>query len=95
MYMINTLGTENVDEKQIDTVYDKAHLSVELVRLYDNSSTIKYLRNISTIANLSNGVYGLYNSSENQKVIQQEADRKIRFKFNRASFRLEIYQARY
>lgn len=77
----NTVGTEFVDETQIDAIYDKAKLSVELVRLYDQMTNQKLLTNISTIVPLVSGVYGLYNSAENQKVIGSDILNKIRLKF--------------
>jgi hypothetical protein len=76
-----TLGTELVDESQIDSIYDKAKISVKLVQLYSRENRIKLLNNISTIANLSSGAYGLYNSAGNKKVINQNAMQKIRLKF--------------
>jgi hypothetical protein len=76
-----TLGTELVDESQIDSIYDKAKISVKLVQFYARENRIKLLNNISTIANLSSGAYGLYNSANNKKVISQNALQKIRFKF--------------
>lgn len=79
--MAGTLGTELVDETQIDSVYDKAKISVKLVQLYARENRLKLLNNISTIANLSSGVYGLYNSGDNKKVINQNAMQKIRLKF--------------
>lgn len=76
-----TLGTENVDESQIDRIYDKAKISVKLVQLYGRETNQKILNNISTVANLASGAYGLYNSKYNKKVISQNAMNKIRFKF--------------
>jgi hypothetical protein len=76
-----TLGTEIVDASQINSVYDKAKISVQLVQLYARENRNKLLNNISTIANLSSGAYGLYNSANNKKVINQNALQKIRLKF--------------
>jgi PBP1b-binding outer membrane lipoprotein LpoB len=42
----------------------------------------KILHNVSTIAPLNQGVYGLYNSAENKKVIGPAVANKIKFKFN-------------
>ena len=53
-----------LDEKQIDILYNKAHIAVELVRMYNPN----LLNNISTIANLVSGAYGIYNSGENRKI---------------------------
>jgi len=60
-----------VDERQIDAVYDKAHIAVDLVRSYRP----QLLTNISTIANLATGAYGMYNSAENQKVLPPDVER--------------------
>lgn len=85
--MAGTLGTELVDESQIDSVYDKAKISVKLVQLYARENRLKLLNSISTIANLSSGAYGLYNSAYNKKVINQTAMQKIRFKFGEDIFK--------
>jgi hypothetical protein len=62
-----------VEESEIDRLYDKAHISVELVREYKP----ELLYNISIIANLATGAYGLYNSGENKKVLQGRTERLI------------------
>jgi hypothetical protein len=81
-----TLGTELVDESQIDSVYNKAKYAVKLVQMYDMTLPQKdrLLPNISMIANLSlrPDVFGLFNSKENKKVISAAAAEKIKFKFN-------------
>jgi len=76
----NVVGTEKV-YSQIDHLYDKAKYAIKLVQLYSNATGQKILHNISTIAPLNSGVYGLYNSSENKKVIGPQAANKIKFKF--------------
>lgn len=78
---LTTLGTEEVDEHQIDMVYDKAKYAVKLVQLYDQMTNQKLLTNISTIATLNQGVYGLYNSVENKKVIGNNVANKVKMKF--------------
>ena len=77
----STVGTEFVDERQIDAVYAKAKLSVRLVRLYDKATNQSLLKNISTIATLNSGAYGLYSSSENKKVIGPQVINKLKMKF--------------
>ena len=66
-----TLGTELVDETQIDAVYNKAKYAVKLVQMYDQTlpKDQRLLPNISMIANLSlrPDVLGLFNSKENKK----------------------------
>lgn len=76
-----TLGTEFVDERQINALYDKAKFAVKMVQLYSKMTRQNLLNNISTIAPLTSGAYGLYNSAENKKVIGSQALAKIRFKF--------------
>ena len=69
-----TLGTEEVDERQIDSAYGNAKFAVKLVQMYDKTLAPqdKLLLNINTIATLSQGVYGLYNSKENKQVIADQ-----------------------
>ncbi len=76
---INTVGTKDVDESKIDALYDKAKISVKLVQMFNE----KLLYNINTIIPLQSGVYGLYNSAKNQKVIDQQEAEKIRLKFGK------------
>lgn len=76
----SVVGTEKV-YNQIDHLYDKAKYAIKLVQLYSNATGQKLLHNISTVAPLNSGVYGLYNSSENKKVIGPQAANKIKFKF--------------
>lgn len=78
-----TLGTEMVDERQLDTAYDKAKYAVRLVQLYDATlpQDMKLLLNISTIATLNQGVYGMYTSSEDRKVIGPQVISKLRMRF--------------
>lgn len=73
-----TLGTEEVDEKQIDSAYQNAKYAVQLVKLYDSKLPLdqKLLTNVSTIATLSQGVFGLYNSKENKEVISNQLSLK-------------------
>lgn len=62
-----------VDEREIDAVYDKAHIAVDLVRQYRP----ELLHNISTIANLATGAYGLYNSGENQHTLDPSLEQRL------------------
>lgn len=74
------VGTEEVNS-QIDHLYNKAKYAIKLVQLYGRSTNQRILHNISTIAPLNSGVYGLYNSGENKRVIGPAAANKIKFKF--------------
>lgn len=61
-----------IQVKLIDC-YDKAHIAVELVRMYHPD----FLENISTIADLASGAYGLYNSGENTKILPTEYEQRL------------------
>jgi hypothetical protein len=91
-WMANTAGTDNVESK-IDHLYDKAKIAIKIVQMYSKEKWTKdsqsifgkqvgsLLKNISTIAPLSSGVYGLYNSGENKKIIGPKIANQIKFKF--------------
>ena len=85
-----TFGTEMVDSSKIDSIYNKAKVSVQIVQMYDQTRSAdpksppdkrKLLLNINTIAPLSAGVYGMYMSSENKKVIGSEVLNKMKLLF--------------
>lgn len=50
----------NVDYSQIQTVYDKAHIAIDLIKMYEP----QIMDNIAVVANLASGAYGVYNSGE-------------------------------
>ena len=79
----NTLGTEEVDSSQIERLYDKAKISVELVQKYDQTlpQDEKLLLRINTILPLSSGVYGLYMSGENKSFIAPDVLNKLKLIF--------------
>jgi len=78
---LNTINNDLVDDSQINRIYDKAKIAVDIVRMYGKQTNKKILNNISTIANLASGAYGLYNSKFNKKILSKSAEEKIRFKF--------------
>jgi hypothetical protein len=82
----STVGTEFVDERQIDSAYDKGKYAVQLVQLYDKMTGQTLLTNISTIGTLQAGAYGLYNSAENKKVIGPSVVGKLKMKFGEDIF---------
>src|SRR5882672_10828771 len=51
---------KNVDYSQIQTVYNKAHIAIDLIKMYQP----QIMDNIAVVANLASGAYGVYNSSE-------------------------------
>jgi len=66
-----------VDESEIDRLYDKSRISVELVKMYKP----ELLHNVSTIASLTGPhvtrAYGLYNSGENQDLIDPTEEQRL------------------
>lgn len=64
---------KQLDERQIVAMYQQAHTSVELVRMFNTA----LLDNISTIADLPAGAYGLYNSGENRKILPPETENAL------------------
>lgn len=79
-WLESTVGTEEV-ESGIDHLYNKAKYAIKLVQLYDKMTNQRLLNNISTVAPLNSGVYGLYTSAENRKVIGPSVANKVKFKF--------------
>jgi len=86
----STIGTEMVDESRVDAIYDKVKTSVQIVQMYDQTRSSdpkstpdkrKLLLNINTIAPLTSGVYGMYMSSENKKVIGPDVLNKMKLVF--------------
>lgn len=86
---LNTLGTDEM-QSQIDAVYDKAKYAIKLAQEYVktlNGPERNLLKNISTVAPLNSGVYGLYNSAENKAVLGPGVANKIRFEFGADAMR--------
>ena len=66
-----------MDVSQLDRVYNKSKLAVKIVQEYDKSTNSKYLTDITTITPISKqGVYGLYNSSENKAVLGKQYNKQ-------------------
>jgi hypothetical protein len=70
-------GRLQIDESEIDRLYDKSRISVELVKMYKP----ELLYNVSTIANLTGPMetraYGLYNSGENQDLLDPQEQQRL------------------
>lgn len=64
---------KDTDFSQIESVYKKSHIAVDLVRWYNP----ELLNNISTIANLASGAYGVYMSGENKKTLPPEVQKQL------------------
>ncbi len=79
-WMPSTAGTDNVESK-IDYLYNKAKFAIKIVQIYSKEQRLGLLKNISTIAPLNSGVYGLYNSGENKKIIGPKIANQIKFTF--------------
>lgn len=70
--------TQKID--QINSVYDKAHIAIEIAQAYSQEKQPGLLANVTTIANLASGAYGLYNSAENQKKLPPNIERWLIYK---------------
>jgi len=73
-----TQQDQNVDSHEIEHLYDKAKIAINVVRMYDP----KFLENISTIANLASGAYGMYNSGENKKIMPPDVEQNLIYRGN-------------
>jgi hypothetical protein len=67
------LSNKKINFEEVEHVYNKTHIAVQLVNMYAPD----ILNNISTIANLSAGSYGLYNSAEVKKELPEEIEKKL------------------
>jgi hypothetical protein len=65
--------TKPLDEHEIDGVYDKSKISVEIVRWYNP----RLLDAVNTIANLTSGVYGIFNSGETQRQLPPDVEKNL------------------
>jgi hypothetical protein len=77
----STLGTEEVDARQVMSLYGRVKESVEMVKMYDQTLPVnqQLLRDVSTIANLSGGsAFGMFVNSDNTNVIGQDVMQKIK-----------------
>jgi len=60
-FIENLITTKrNIDSSQIQTIYGKANIAVELAKMYNPD----LLSQVSVIANLASGAYGIYNTGE-------------------------------
>lgn len=66
---------QKLNQQQIDAIYDKAHIAVEIAQQYAKERQPDLLANVTTIANLASGAYGLYNTAENQKNLPPDVER--------------------
>jgi hypothetical protein len=75
----STIGTEEVDASQVESLYAKVKQSIDLVKMYDRQTNLNLLTNISTIANLASGnAYGVFMSAENRKAIGPDVAKNIK-----------------
>lgn len=78
---MSTIDTPLVDERQLDSIYNKAHIAVEIVRGWPGGggfpSGAELLRNIATIGNLASGAYGIYSSGENKKILPKDLEQNL------------------
>lgn len=62
----------DIDISQIESVYGQAHLAVRIVQMYEQATGKNFLQDITTVADLASGAYGLYNSQETKQLLPPE-----------------------
>jgi hypothetical protein len=77
--------THEIDIGQIESVYDKAHVAVQIVQMYEDATKRSFLQDITTIANLTSGAYGLYNSKETSQMLPPEVQQQQMMYYGRVS----------
>lgn len=66
----------DINIHEITALYEKAHIAVQIVQMYEQAIGKDYLNDITTIANLTSHAYGLYNSGETQQMLPPEVQGK-------------------
>lgn len=77
----STVGTEEVDARQVIGLYKRVEDSIRLVKMYDQTLPMnqQLLRDISTIADLHSGsAFGMFINSDNTNVIGPDVMQKIK-----------------
>jgi hypothetical protein len=82
------LGSERVEDK-ISPFFNKSKLSIDLVRQYDAllPQGEKLLWDISVVAPLTKGVFGMFTSGENINILGPDVDRKLQLKFGKNTYK--------
>lgn len=60
---------------QIESIYNKSHIALKLAESWPDG--LKLLSKVSVVSNLSSGVYGIFLSKENQKVLPPDVESKL------------------
>lgn len=68
-------AAKKLDHQQINAIYDKGHIAIELAQQYAQERYPDLLTNVTTVANLASGAYGLYNTADNQKTLPPDVER--------------------
>lgn len=82
------LGSEAVEDK-ISPYYNRSKSAIDLVRAYDATlpQGEKLLWDISTIAPLTKGVFGMFTSGENSNVLGPDVERKLMLRFGKNTYK--------
>lgn len=60
---------------QIESIYNKSHVALKLAEAWPEGA--KLLSRVSVIGNLASGVYGIFLSKENKKVLPPDVESKL------------------
>lgn len=60
---------------QIESIYNKSHVALKLAEAWPDGA--KLLSRVSVVGNLASGVYGIFLSKENKKVLPPDVESKL------------------
>lgn len=60
---------------QIESIYNKSHVALKLAEAWPDGA--KLLSKVSMVGNLASGVYGIFLSKENKKVLPPDIEQKL------------------
>ena len=67
--------TKEPDISQIDLIYNKSDVALKLAEAWPEGKRL--LSKVSVVGNLASGVYGIFMSKENKKILPPDIDSKI------------------
>ena len=67
--------TKEPDISQIESIYNKSHVALKLAEAWPEGKRL--LSKVSVVSNLASGVYGIFMSKENKKILPPDIDSKI------------------
>ena len=67
--------TKEPDISQIESIYNKSHVALKLAEAWPEGKRL--LSKVSVVSNLASGVYGIFMSKENKKILPPDIENKI------------------